>query len=144
MANFEMNSCNLYEFEDVDYLKEKRKEAESLIQKNVIAMLEAETAENSRRKVKKNLAESNLCPKIYGNGNVGVSNEAKKKRLSKVTDFRFFPDPERLKELIEWEMEAKYAGYIQGKEDVMFTPEMKIEKELIESKGFAEWERRDF
>ena len=27
MANFEMNSCNLYEFEDVDYLKEKRKEA---------------------------------------------------------------------------------------------------------------------
>jgi len=26
----------------------------------------------------------------------------------------------------------------------MFTPEMKIEKELIESKGFAEWERRDF
>ena len=112
MANFEMNSCNLYEFEDVDYLKEKRKEAESLIQKNVIAMLDAETAENSRRKVKKNLAESNLCPKIYGNGNVGVSNEAKKKRLSKVTDFRFFPDPERLKELIEWEMEAKYAGYI--------------------------------
>lgn len=31
MANFEMNSCNLYEFEDVDYLKEKRKEAENLI-----------------------------------------------------------------------------------------------------------------
>jgi len=27
MANFEMNSCNLYQFEDVDYLKEKRKEA---------------------------------------------------------------------------------------------------------------------
>mmetsp|Transcript_11768 Transcript_11768/g.18052 ORF Transcript_11768/g.18052 Transcript_11768/m.18052 type:complete len:90 (+) Transcript_11768:1078-1347(+) len=26
MLNFEMNSCNLYEFEDVDYLKEKRKD----------------------------------------------------------------------------------------------------------------------
>jgi hypothetical protein len=31
-------------------------------------MLDAETAENTRRKVKKNLAESNFCPKIYGNG----------------------------------------------------------------------------
>lgn len=25
-VNFEMNSCNLYQFEDVDYLKEKRKD----------------------------------------------------------------------------------------------------------------------
>jgi hypothetical protein len=144
MLNFEMNSCNLYEFEDVDYLQVKRKEAENLIQKNVIAMLDAETAENSRRKVKKNLAESNLCPKIYGNGNIGVSNEAKKKRLSKVTDFRFYPNPERLKELIELEMESKYSGFIQGREDQLFTPEMKIEKDIIESKGFPEWERRDF
>ena len=117
MLNFEMNSCNLYEFEDVDYLQVKRKEQENLIQKNVIAMLDAETAENTRRKVKKNLAESNFCPKIYGNGNIGVSNEAKKKRLSKVTDFRFYPNPERLKELIELEMESKYSGFIQGRED---------------------------
>lgn len=40
MMNFEMNTCNLYEFEDVDYLQEKRKEAENLIKKNVIAMLD--------------------------------------------------------------------------------------------------------
>ena len=26
MLNFEMNSCNLYEFEDIDYLQVKRKE----------------------------------------------------------------------------------------------------------------------
>ena len=31
MTNFEMNSCNLYQFEDVDYLKEKRKDAELLL-----------------------------------------------------------------------------------------------------------------
>lgn len=31
MLNFEMNSCNLYEFEDVDYLQVKRKEQENLI-----------------------------------------------------------------------------------------------------------------
>lgn len=40
MVNFEMNTCNLYQFEDVDYLKEKRKDAEALLQKNVIAMLD--------------------------------------------------------------------------------------------------------
>ena len=31
MVNFEMNSCNLYQFEDIDYLKEKRKEADALL-----------------------------------------------------------------------------------------------------------------
>lgn len=144
MLNFEMNACNLYEFEDIDYLQVKRKEQENLIQKNVIAMLDQETAENTRRKVKKNLAESNFCPKIYGNGNIGISNEAKKKRLARVTDFRFFPNPERLKELIELELEAKYNGFIQGRDGELFTPEMKIEKELIEKEGFPDWERKDF
>ena len=142
--NFDMNSCNLYQFEDVDYLKEKRKDAEDLLKKNVIAMLDAETAETTRRKVKRNLAENSLSPNIFANGNVGVSNEALKKRLAKVTDFRFFPDPERLKELLEIEMKSKYNGYIQGVEQYNFTPEMKIEKDLIESKGFVEWERREF
>jgi hypothetical protein len=93
MANFEMNTCNLYQFEDVDYLKEKRKDAEELMKRRVIEMLDAETAETCRRKVKKNMAESNLCPNIYSNGNVGVSMDAKKKRLAKITDFRFYPDP---------------------------------------------------
>ena len=50
-----------------------------------------------RRKVKKNIAESNICPNIFANGNVVVSVEAKKKRLARVTDFRFFPDPDRLR-----------------------------------------------
>ena len=113
MVNFEMNSCNLYQFEDVDYLKEKRKDAENAVKKNVIALLDQETNLNSRRKVQKNMAEANLCPNIFGNGNIGISNEAKKKKLSKVTDFRFYPDPERLKELIELEMESKYSGYIK-------------------------------
>lgn len=132
MINFEMNTCNLYQFEDVDYLKEKRKDAEDLLKKNVIALLETETNLQSRRKVQKNLAENNLCPNIFGNGNIGVSNDAKKKRLAKVQDFRFFPDPERLKELIELELESKYSGYIQGQDIPIFTPEMKIEKEQIE------------
>jgi len=85
-----------------------------------------------------------LFPNIFANGNIGVSNEQKKKKLSKVADFRFFPEPERLKELIELEMENKYSGFVQGSSIPLFTPEMKIEKELIESKGFPDWDRRDF
>ena len=112
----------------MDYLKEKRKDAEEVLKKNVIALMDAETNFAGRRKVTKNLAESNLCPNIFGNGSVGVSMDAKKKRLSKVQDFRFFPDPERLKELIELEMESKFSGYIQGVEVPSFTPEMRIEK----------------
>ena len=144
MVNFEMNTCNLYQFEDVDYLKEKRKDAEENLKKNVIALLDQETNLNSRRKNQKSMAESNLCPNIFGNGNIGISNEAKKKKLARVTDFRFYPDPERLKELIEIEMESKYSGYIQGADVQIFTPEMKIEKDLIESRGFGDWDRREF
>lgn len=144
MVNFEMNTCNLYQFEDVDYQKEKRKEAEEILKKNVIALLDQETNLNSRRKNNKSMAENNLCPNIFGNGNIGISNEAKKKKLARVTDFRFFPDPDRLRELIEIEMESKYSGYIQGADVQTFTPEMKLEKELIESKGFGDWDRREF
>ena len=36
MINFELNSCNLYQFEDVDYLQEKRKEANDKIKNHVI------------------------------------------------------------------------------------------------------------
>ena len=124
LLNFEMNPCNLYEFEDIDYLKEKRKNAEDLLKQKVIAMLDTERLESNRNKVRKNLADNNLAPKIYDNGSIGVSNEAKKKKLAKVADFRFFPDPERLRELIVIELEAKYSGYIQGKEVIEFTPEM--------------------
>ena len=112
LINFEMNSCNLYQFENVDYLKEKRKDAEDNLKKNVIALMEQETNFQGRRKVQKSLAENNLCPNIYGNGNVGVSNEAKKKKLAKVQDYRFFPEPDRLRALIELEMDSKFSGFI--------------------------------
>lgn len=50
MINFTMNSCNLYQFEDVDYLKEKRRDAEEVLKKNVIALMDAETNFAGRRK----------------------------------------------------------------------------------------------
>jgi hypothetical protein len=40
-----------------------------------------------------------------------MSEETKKKKMQLVQDFRFFPRPERLRELIEKEIDAKYSGY---------------------------------
>lgn len=61
-----------------------------------------------------NLNESKLFPKFFQGGAVGVSNETKKKKLLKIQDFRFFPNPERLKYLLEKELDAKYTGFLQG------------------------------
>jgi hypothetical protein len=99
-----------------------------------------------RRKAgfKSSLNESNLCPKIFQGRNIGMSEDTKRKKLQIVQDFRFFPNPERLKELIEKEFESKYSGYFQGIEYVDFTEEDKIEKDLYLSKGFVDWDRRDF
>jgi hypothetical protein len=59
-----------------------------------------------------NLNESKLFPKFFQGGNIGISNETKKKKLLKVQDFRFFENPERLKVLLEKELNAKYTGYL--------------------------------
>ncbi len=59
-------------------------------------------------------------------------------------DYRFFPQPERLKELIEKEINAKYSAYFSGIEKVNFTEEDQIEKDLLMRSGFRDWDRRDF
>ena len=63
-----------------------------------------------------NLNESKLFPKFFPGGTIGISNETKKKKLLKVQDYRFFPNPERLKVLLEKELNAKYSGLLQGVE----------------------------
>jgi hypothetical protein len=62
----------------------------------------------------------------------------------KVQDFRFFPNPDRLRYLLDKEMEAKYTSYLQGIELVVFTEEEKKEKEYLWSQGFVDWDRRDY
>ena len=75
---------------------------------------------------------------------MGISEETKKKKLQVVQDYRFFPNPEKLRELLQKELDSKYAGYIQGVEYVEFTEEDKIEKDYLLSKGFTNWDRRDY
>jgi len=93
---------------------------------------------------KQNLNESNLCPKIFQGKNIGISEDTKKKKLQIVQDYRFFHDPERLKELIEKEFESKYSGYFTGIDYVDFTEEEKIEKQVLLDSGFTNWDRRDY
>lgn len=90
------------------------------------------------------LNEAKLFPKFFQGVNLGASIETKKKKLPKVHDFRFFPNPERLKFLLEKELNAKYNCYMPGTDDAVFTEEEKLEKESLWAEGFINWDRRDF
>jgi SWI/SNF-related matrix-associated actin-dependent regulator of chromatin subfamily A member 5 len=50
MLDFQMNTVNMYEFEDVDYLQEKRKEQEKAIKMHVVEMLNEEVRLGRREK----------------------------------------------------------------------------------------------
>ena len=147
MADFEMNTMNLYQFEDVDYAKQKREEAQLKVDEYLRDMITQDTSTRIGRRTtgkKQNLNESNLCPKIFQGKNIGISEDTKKKKLQIVQDYRFFHDPERLKELIEKEFESKYSGYFQGIDYVDFTEEERIEKQVLLESGFTNWDRRDY
>ena len=114
MADFEMNTMNLYQFEDVDYAKQKREEAQIKVDEYLRDMITQDTSTRVGRRTtgkKTNLNESNLCPKIFQGKNIGISEDTKKKKLQIVQDYRFFHNPNRLKDLIEKEFESKYSGY---------------------------------
>ena len=146
MLDFELNSMNLYNFEDVDYAKKRREEENIKLNEHVRSLItEDTTARGGRRKMlKHNLSEANLCPKILAGRSVGISEETKKKKLQVVQDYRFFPNPDRLRDLIEREIESKYSGYFQGVEPVTFSEEEKIEKDALLSRGYLNWDRRDY
>jgi hypothetical protein len=134
MVDFEMNTINLYQFEDEDYAKSRR-EAEALkMQDYVLAMVTNETTDRKRRCVQNKIIsfkETDLCPKIFTGKTVGISQETIRKRLQVVQDYRFFPRPDRLRELIEKEIKSKYSAYFSGYEDVTYTEEDRIEKDIL-------------
>lgn len=67
MLDFQMNAVNMYQFEDVDYLQEKRKEQEQALKKHVVNMLNEEVRSGRREKkmATMNLNESKLFPKFF-------------------------------------------------------------------------------
>lgn len=84
------------------------------MKKHVVNLLSEEVRGGRREKkmATLNLNEAKMFPKFLQGGQIGMSSESKKKKLMKVQDFRFFPDPERLKFLLEKEMNAKFTGYL--------------------------------
>lgn len=70
MLDFQMNAVNMYEFEDVDYLQEKRKEQQQAINRHVVEMLNEEVRLGRREKKSANMSlnESKLFPKFYQGG----------------------------------------------------------------------------
>jgi hypothetical protein len=114
---------NLYQFEDVDYAKKRRAEEQDKIMEQVRDMIIQDARGKRKAQLKSNLSESTLCPKIFQGRTIGISDETKRKKLQVVQDFRFFPNPNRLKKLIEKEIDSKYSGYFTGMEYVDFTEE---------------------
>ena len=45
---------------------------------------------------------------------------------------------------MEKELDAKYTGFLQGVEQVVFTDEERKEKDLLWTQGFLDWDRRDY
>ena len=67
MLDFQMNNMNLYNFEDVDYAKQRRDDENNKLNEYVKQMITEDSAMRGNRKAKqnKNLSEANLCPKIF-------------------------------------------------------------------------------
>jgi hypothetical protein len=67
MLDFQMNSVNMYQFEYVEYLQEKRKEQEKALKKHVVEMLNEEVRMGRREKknANLNLNESKIFHKFY-------------------------------------------------------------------------------
>ena len=80
----------------------------------------------------RSMKESELFPAIQP-----VSKEPKKKKIL-MQDFKFFPNPDRLKELFGKEQDAKFDPNLR------LTIQENEEKDLLFSQGFLEWTRNDY
>lgn len=107
-------------------------------------MVTGDVEPRKRRTVQQSYKESEIVTKIFVGKTGGISQETLRKRLQVVQDYRFFPQPDRLRELIEKEINAKYSAYFSGIEKVNFTEEDQIEKDMLMRSGFRDWDRRDF
>ena len=66
LADFTMNSMNLYQFEDVDYAKKRRIEEQDKVMEQIREMIIQDVTRGRRKaQLKSNLSESTLCPKIF-------------------------------------------------------------------------------
>lgn len=79
MTDFEMNTINLYDFEDEDYAKTRRENDALKMQEYVQEMVMKEIGPRQRRTV-----NYDVIPKIFTGKTVGISEETLKKKLQVV------------------------------------------------------------
>lgn len=116
-----MDSINIYEFAGDDYLK-KKEEDEHIVTRAI-------DEEYENYKLKKRLAKfegQNLNDQNW----VGGKDGARPQKLYRVHEHQFYPDKDRLEDLIN--------------KDDRLTPEEEQEKAELKSKGFVSWTKNDF
>lgn len=73
MTDFEMNTINIYEFEDEDFVKSRR-EAEALkMQDYVMQMVTGDVEPRKRRTTQQSYKESEIVTKIFVGKTGGIS-----------------------------------------------------------------------
>jgi len=116
-----MDSINIYEFAGDDYQKKKEEDEHIVIR--------AIDEEYENYKLKKRLAKfegQNLTDQTLGGGREG----GRPQRLYRVHEHQFYPDRDRLEDLI-------------NKEDRL-TAEEEQEKAQLKSQGFVNWTKNDY
>jgi SWI/SNF-related matrix-associated actin-dependent regulator of chromatin subfamily A member 5 len=157
MADFSLNTLNLYEFENEDYRQKKRQEEKKALNQALTVYLE-EQSRRDREKPVESYNEEAAYRMMLGN-----PEPAKKPRPPKINPYHLYPTPERLQELLLKEKLAKQKqqrkplhkeaagtgpGPGTGAEAEKagtngLTPEEQQEKDAILAKGFNNWTKSE-
>ena len=134
LKNFEINTWNLWEFEDQDYLQKRKEFEQKIIAENVVKILEDQKKGGRREKLKKlkNMNEDILAPEFET-----VPNEPKPHTIV-LPDYRFHKDKTRLIELLEKEYLSKFDSKHQLSKE-----ELNDKQEIIKN-SFQNWNFREY
>ncbi len=159
LADFTINTLNLYEFENEDYREKKRAEEKKALNQALVAYLDEQTRRD-REKVVESYNEEVAYRMMLGNPELG-----KKPRPPKINPYHLYPNIERLQELMLKEKIARQrpirkmvlradhdpARMFMQEEDrkepdenePVLTPDEQKEKDEIIGRGFANWSRSE-
>jgi len=149
LADFTINTLNLYEFENEDYREKKRAEEKKALNQALVGYLE-EQSRRDREKPVDSYNEEAAYRMMLGN-----PEPAKKIRPPKINPYHLYPTPERLQELLlkekmaKQKQQRKQVHKEQGSESdkpqvqSVLTPEEQHEKDEIVAKGFSNWTKSE-
>lgn len=146
LADFSINTLNLYQFENEDYREKKKVEERKALNQALSAYLE-EQSKRDREKPVESYNEEAAYRMMLGN-----PEPAKKPRPPKINPYHLYPNVERLQELLLKEKIGKQKqqrkqqhkeGEIEKPPIPVLTPEEQKEKDEIVAKGFGNWTKSE-